>query len=69
MQVIRLDSKVLDLHIKFFGFLPDKAFKVVCDISNQYRKAVLRSPHEVIVQVANTPGCMSIAHEGSIAQC
>lgn len=60
--MIRLYRQMLDLDIKLFGFLPDKAFEIVCNIVNQHRKAVLRRPNEMIVQVANPPGCVPITH-------
>ncbi len=50
MQVVRLDSKVLNANLKLFGFLPKQSFEPVRDVSDEDLAPSARYPDEVILE-------------------
>lgn len=66
VDVIGLNREVLDLDCKLCCLLPQKLFKIRGYVAYQYRKAVLRCPDEVVVEVGNAARCCLVPHTQSI---
>jgi hypothetical protein len=53
VYVVGLDCQSEDVEIEFVSFLFDGLFEAVGNLIRQYRLAVLRTSHEVVVEAVN----------------
>jgi hypothetical protein len=66
VNVIWLYREMLDFYLKLRGLVPKQMFKVFGNFSGKHRKAILRAPNNVIVEVGNAARCRPVLYKGSI---
>jgi hypothetical protein len=58
VNVVRLNSQVLNVQAFLVGNFVEDGFHTVGNLSRQYRVAVLREPHYVVVEVVGCVPCV-----------